>query len=284
MHDYAGLLYQWRKNNVPNADCITVEEYHSDAIGKDVLVITAGDSWTYGESLGPTRLFDVYGRKVSQALDADWINIGLPGRSNSYILNNIAWLLDQLKHNFYKKIFVFITLTENGREPGEVFASSIDYSSLGTENFYNNLLNAIEQEWIKNLNTLATTMPANCKLIVGQNFVWHQNVVSNLVSSITVPLSNWIEKLGEYQQMTLPPRATLVTGWIFDSIRCIHSIIPETDPALYKIWALPYIDLANQVNAWLAQSDLNNQGASKHPVAQGHQIWADYLLSHINVD
>jgi len=284
MLDYTSLLYQWRLENIPNADRITVDEYHSDTTGKDTLVIAAGDSWTYGDSLGETRLSDVYGRKVSQALNADWINIGLPGRSNSYIINNVTWLLDQFKNNHYKKIFVVITLTENGREPGETFASSVDFKNLNTENFYNVLLNAFEQEWITKLNQLASTMPANCKLIVGQNFVWHQNVVSKLAENITVLKSNWIEKLGEYQQMDLPPRATLVTGWIFDSIRSIHNMIPETDPTLFKIWALPHIEQANKVNSWLSKSNLNNIGASKHPVAQGHQIWADYILNNVTVD
>ena len=94
--DYAARLYQWRADNIPNADRIKADEYYSDVTNKDYLVITAGDSWTYGESLGDTRLSDVYGCKLSQAVNADWINIGLPGRSNSYIIKNLAWLVQQV--------------------------------------------------------------------------------------------------------------------------------------------------------------------------------------------
>jgi hypothetical protein len=285
--DYTALLYQWRADNIPNADRILVDEYYSDVIGKDTLVITAGDSWTYGESLGETRLSDVYGRKVSQALNADWINIGLPGRSNSYIIKNLSWLVEQFKNNNYKQIVAIATLTENGRELSAGFTSSIDFAEIGkkyngTKHLYDELLNAIELEWIDNLNQLI--VPSNCQLIVGQNFVWHEKLVANLSPSIKLLEFNWIEKLAEHQQKSLPPRAQLVTGWIFDSIHAVHNMIPELDPLVFKSWTLPYIDKAMSVNNWLATNDLNNKGASRHPVSQGHTVWANYLLSHINVD
>jgi hypothetical protein len=41
------------------------------------------------------------------------------------------------------------------------------------------------------------------------------------------------------------------------------------------------IDQAAKVNDWLDTSDLNNKVASKHPVAHGHQIWADYIINNI---
>ena len=59
----------------------------------DSMIITVGDSWTYGDSLGKTcvreglddtqhRLAHVYGNLISQELGVDWINLALPGISN----------------------------------------------------------------------------------------------------------------------------------------------------------------------------------------------------------
>jgi hypothetical protein len=58
------------------------------SVNSEQLLITVGDSWTYGDSLGQTRVRDgrddpdyrlsqVYGSLMAEELNADWINLAL---------------------------------------------------------------------------------------------------------------------------------------------------------------------------------------------------------------
>jgi len=278
--NWSKILLDWRAENVPDShNLVDQEEYYHDCSGKDCLVITAGDSWTYGVSLGEQRLNSVYGRLVSRKLDADWINIGSRGRSNSWILKSLQYLAP-LVASHYQEVVVIVTMTENGRDIETSYTFPFDYHSkfknLGdVPEFYDAILNGAEQYWMQQLQDIQKT---GCQIIVGHNFVWHD---LNTMPGIQLLDSNWIEKIADNQGRDRPIRAKLVTGWIFDTVQVVHKLVPASK-TVFQQWALSYIDLANQVNSWLDDSDLNNRGASKHPVAQGHKIWADYILTNIN--
>jgi len=277
--DWTKILFDWRQVTVPDSRNLTDwEEYYHDCAGKDCLVITAGDSWTYGDSLGDCRLEQVYGRLVSQALDADWINIGSRGRSNSWILKSLQFLAPLVAAQ-YKKVVIIVTMTENGRDVEASYTFPFDYHGLFNQigdvsGFYDAVLDGAEAYWIEQLQDI---QKSGCEIIVGHNFAWHN---LNTMPGIKILDSNWIEKIADYQKRDRPIKSKLVTGWIFDVIQTIHLIVPASK-AVFQQWAIPYIDLANQVNLWLDASDLNNQGASKHPKAKGHEIWADYILTNI---
>ena len=77
---------------------------------KSTLVISAGDSWTFGDSLGTiernkfqddylARSTQVYGRLVADELSADWINYGHCGGNNLSVLRVLSNLL--LGHHYY---------------------------------------------------------------------------------------------------------------------------------------------------------------------------------------
>ena len=72
--------------------------YHEVDRSSDKLIITMGDSWTWGDRLGKTtieyddrehRTRHIYGNIVSEQLGADFINIGFPGWNNIYIMNRL---------------------------------------------------------------------------------------------------------------------------------------------------------------------------------------------------
>ena len=101
--------------------------FHENIRDKDQLVITVGDSWTWGNSLGKIdadagiiddyehRVTSIYGYHLANLLDCDFVNIGLPGVDNVSIINRTFAFINGIKKN-YKKIYLIITLTENGRE------------------------------------------------------------------------------------------------------------------------------------------------------------------------
>lgn len=277
--DWSKLLFDWRQATVPDSQNLTDwEEYYHDCGQRQHVVVTAGDSWTWGDSLGDNRLNEVYGRLISQKLDADWINIGSRGRSNSWILKSLLYLSTVLPEH-YKKITVVVTLTENARDFETSYTFPHDYhQNFKTHGdsfeFYESLLVAARDFWIEQIHEIQTNL--NTSVIVGQNFVWH-----DLHKLDAVKLSNnWIEKIGEHQQRPNPVRTELVTGWIFDKVKVVQQMVPVGN-AVFQQWAIPYIDRASQVNSWLQGSDLNNQAMSKHPVSKGHEIWANYILTQV---
>lgn len=280
MIDWTKILFDWRQATIPDSRNLTDwEEYYHDCSGKDRLVITAGDSWTYGDYLGEERLQQVYGRLVSRAVDADWINIGSRGRSNSWFLKALQYLAPLVKPH-YQEVIVIVTMTENGRDVETGYTFPFDYHGLYNQTgdipaFYDAVLDGAEAHWMQQLQNIKKS---GCRLIVGHNFAWHN---LNTMPGIQLLDSNWIEKIADYQRRDRPIKAKLVTGWIFDTMQAVHQMVPGSK-AVYQQWALPYIDLANQVNSWLVDSDLNNPGGSKHPKAKGHEIWADYILTNVN--
>lgn len=61
--------------------------------GKNTLVVTMGDSWTWGNHLGDDRESLVYGKLLSDYCNADWLNIAKCGCSNYWILDNLYKLI-----------------------------------------------------------------------------------------------------------------------------------------------------------------------------------------------
>jgi hypothetical protein len=103
--------------------------YHEVDRGSDTLVITIGDSWTWGDSLGKTtsvyddykyRTDHIYGSRISCNLNSNFINLGFPGYDNIHILLAFKKIFEQLTRK-YKKCYVFFTLTESGRELNDIF-------------------------------------------------------------------------------------------------------------------------------------------------------------------
>lgn len=109
--------------------------YHEVDRDSDILIITVGDSWTWGDSLGKTSLeYDdreyrtthVYGAIIADSLSADFINIGCPGHDNTYILERLKSVYTMLTKK-YKRLHIFVTLTESGRELSNGFVDQQDH-------------------------------------------------------------------------------------------------------------------------------------------------------------
>lgn len=296
MIDYHKLLNDWRIQQVekfrkifndPSLSYDCTEHYHTEIVGKDSLLITLGDSWTWGDSLDPDlRLTQVYGARLKEKLDCDWINIGCKGWSNSFVLENLGFLGPHLKDSTYKNIIVVINLTENGRDIQSSTSFRYNYSKLRdtfgvTNEFYETLLTDIEKYWVRQISGFLEKTDSRFKVVITQNFVWNTEVERQLRDKVMFLDLNWIECLADSQQLPRPIRTNLVTGWIFDLIDSVHNILNISDKTEFKTWSLPYLDRANQVNQWLDSSPMNHKKASKHPNAAGHLIWADYIMKNL---
>jgi hypothetical protein len=285
INNWRERLLDWRQATFgvgPNANT----EYHSRINGNDALVIALGDSWTFGDGIPPqSRHSLIYGGLVADRLAADWLNIGCCAWSNSYVLSHLDYLIEQLKSCDYNKIYVIITLTENGRDIDQAahyqFSCQPSFDELGeTVEFYQSLLDRLEQVWCDSIRNAVDQMDTRYTVVVGNNFVWHNRVAAELKDCVTLAKRNWIECLAQAQGLPDPVRTNLVTGWIFDSINeNIHKEVQVTSKTAYNSWAVPLIEQATQVNAWLDSSAMNNKKSSKHPNGNGHEVWARYILT-----
>lgn len=100
---------------------------HEDFRNSDSLLITVGDSWTWGDNLGTInkeqgviddydyRVTNIYGYHLANKLDCDWVNIAVCGADNTSVMLKAVNYIKNLQKQ-YKHIQVVITLTESGRE------------------------------------------------------------------------------------------------------------------------------------------------------------------------
>jgi hypothetical protein len=232
------------------------------------LLITAGDSWTYGDSLGKTkvrlgrddkvyRLDHIYGNLMAQELKSNWINLAMPGGSNSLIVSWVEMLLDTMSSQKYYRdidgpIRCVITLTESGRHED---MRLID-RSLGTQQ---QVLEKITAEIYGRITVLMLKHP-EVKFIIGHNF-------TDSVSTMPCKQS-WLEvMLGKQIQ------------------NGTHIVISEHIEQMNYDARFP--DVLDIMSRAEARMDLLDSCAycykedSRHPNEQGHRMWADYLLGQI---
>jgi hypothetical protein len=303
---------------------------------KKNLVITIGDSWTFGDSLGTiyddpfvddfqARYTQCYGRCIADKLDADWYNFGLCGGGNFSILHvAFDWLLnhnipfltqenyakikdaswpehvhdgvtdpliykellevhcksnwnpDQVNIKNYDNVYVFITLTETGR----------DYPRIKQLN--DTIPNRIE-EYLHFEETSLYNLIAELKkhsshpIIVGRNF--SVDLPSTTNSQLDVN-QNWIEI--NYQYNKIHNQGSDID--LSDILRSgplsgvgFHNLEKSTEFVNFKEFFVNQVNSADKCWTWLRNNPLNRDRATCHPTKESHKLWADYLLSHLSI-
>ena len=224
------------------------------------LLITVGDSWTYGDSLGKTQVRDgiddtdyrldhIYGNLISNELESDWMNLALPGGSNYCMLNWLGQLLNR-KYN-YGRITCIITLTEAGRHEEIKWAQG------------DLLQPALQQIVLKEysmINELRLRFP---KVI----FKIAHNFTDSLPGHDIIEKS-WLEVL---TGQSLQDDTYIVVS---DHIRQLNynRTYPDTPDVIDR--ALRRIDILDACS-YCCRED------SRHPLEQGHHMWANYLLTQL---
>jgi lysophospholipase L1-like esterase len=233
--------------------------------GRNKLLITVGDSWTYGDSLGKTkvrngvddteyRLNNVFGSLLAEDLEANWINLALPGGSNAWMLDNLELLLSTLKE---EDVTCIITLTESGRHEE---LKLID-RSLHTQQ---KVLEAILQHTYNRIENIKQRYP-EYKFITAHNFTDPLTP-----DSCAVPMT-WLEvMLNEY----ISERTHIVVS---DYIK--HMNYESRFPDVLEI-----IDKANKRVKLMDNCIYCNSEDTRHPTNAGHYVWAKYLKECIEED
>ena len=273
---------------------------------KKNLVICLGDSWTYGDSLGNTdvskniddfefRKEHIYGKLLADKLNADLVNAATPGCSNNFIYhqfyNNIVTKdLPRLSQT-YNKVYIVITLTENGRDLKQLphlswflntFKKHYDYEN-DTNFTFEKFLIRLEQFVLSQIAEQEKNFPANVKLITASNFAYVYDYNKALVKHMVPKI--WTEILAEKQNLKPVKNvrmASYACSYLLEFMRSISNRFDADTYSKYVDWYEKVImDPANKQIDFLNESIYNYKKASKHPTPEGHALWADYLYNYI---
>jgi len=235
--------------------------YHYRYKDSNNLLITVGDSWTYGDSLGQTkvregrddtayRLDHIFGNLLSNQINCNWINLALPGISNSLMLK---WAEHSIvSSQSFKSIVCVITLTESGRHED---LRLIDRKLPTQQAVLENIL----QQTYNDVTVLRLRYP-RVKFIVAHNFT---DSIDDTVCNRT-----WLEvMLGQQIQ-----NGTHVV--ISEHIEQMNYEARFPD-------VLDIIDRANNRLTLLDRCEYCFKEDSRHPTERGHALWAQYLATQI---
>lgn len=237
------------------------------------LLVTIGDSWTWGDDITPdnnetNRLACVFGNILSTQLNSDWLNLGQCGSGNFWLVDRVTELAAIIPQLQYKKIYVVCTLTEVGREFNSTFDRNIDYiAHISKFRHYDTifeLLNTIVVDQIVNM-----LQPfSNVTLRIGTNFVDQIGLSGATDCLLAKP---WVSLLCG----NLADRCYVVGSRTIDNFKRSIDLFPDSNTFLN--WIILITKTAIQRKTMLQ----TNQFRNGHPLANGHQRWADYIMQSL---
>jgi hypothetical protein len=247
-----------------------MSHWHEDLQGRPNLLVTLGDSWTWGDSLGttdharcisdPHRLEMVYGRHLQDLMgDCDWINIGFPGIANYWIID-VAERIQVMRHRTgYEKILISIGLTDLTRDIAQ-FGLREDRSLRETARQY-------EHAYLDRLHRVESE--SDIVIVLGRNFTdtlpGHQDLIRHHLPRRWVDIS-WEIGSGELG----PPSPVL------------GHLIPQDVCDTEKEWVINEVMLNSLLMAeFLESTPVHYNRATKHPREHRHRAWAQYVWDYV---
>jgi len=269
----------------------------------DMLLVTSGDSWTWGmdlaghsdldqfdvndweitngiiSNINNDRLTKVFGNLVSKTNNSDWLNLSIPGHGNFHMAELINHLANLIPKLHYKKIYVVCTLTEVGRWFNTEDDLFLDH---------NKLMDLVEStgnvnDLLAELNRLALNQIINnvgkfdhVTLLVGTNFV--DPVGFENLKPVQILKTPWYQLLDiSYDH---PFYMSYGLG-LSNFIRAVDDgMVPKKLQSIFKKWIMDSLLQCDQFDKQIRDS-IYFSNNSHHPIAAGHTIWADYVTGHI---
>jgi hypothetical protein len=270
--------------------------YHEDCNNKENLLITVGDSWTWGDHLGtidwdtvyddPVRLQLVYGYQLASNLNADWVLLANPGCSNYWMLEKLKSFssrIHELKLQ-YKNIYVIVTLTEDLRECSyrkESCYVTDYYSLIVNSTNLQEFLEKVEKKMFLEFKSLFDTLQVDCKITRAFTDTWPDNKVhlgNYLLDKTWCDVFQDEIKFDRYYQV-VPFIGQLSIGPLNEEY------IAKLERQLKDTFKQDLVDLEDKLRArwnFLGYSKYNLKGSTYHPTVDGHQLFAKYLLTKFN--
>ena len=265
---------------------------HQENNNKDTLLITVGDSWTWGDHLGninwitqyddPIRLHTVYGKKLSEKLKCDWILLARPGCSNYWMLEKLKYFSDQIEQlkSRYSRIIVTVTLTEDLREFGynDEATYTIPYNSMiaNSKDLFDFLAQA-ENLLLETFTSLLQDLDVEYYITRAFTDFWPENKqsYSQLLDKTWCDVFQEQVQFDRYYQV-VPYIGQMAIGGI---AKLIDSLGDRKE-----IFKQNFLEIEKKIGArynFFSASWFNIKGSSWHPNALGHEVFAEYLFKNI---
>jgi hypothetical protein len=272
------VIFKLFEKKVNNQFAWQDREWIAESVeGKENLLITIGDSWTWGDSLGCSihtennksyRYENFYTGILSKKLNADWLMLAKCGTNNRWIMARYSEICNSINKGFYKnynKVFVHVNFTEQFRDI-ESFSHDIkdDYDSIG--NFAEYYFASTVLNNLKKINTDFTYHT------YGQNF-WNfpfersQNWLPDV----------WQDLLFRHQEIHYRVKTAMVSSIAHQPFQkyCVGKNLKKLQDD-FKAQTVEMLRLIRHME----ESKLNSAEGTKHPSELGHKIWADYLYKY----
>jgi len=235
------------------------------------LLVTVGDSWTYGADL-PDRPNQVFGKLLADQLGSDWINLAENAMGNFWIAEQVEQFAKTIPLLEYDKIYVICTFTELGRWFNSEMDRDIDYISWFKDinGEFDKIFTILNNYCVKRIQT-ALEYP-HVDLKIGSNFV--DSIGFDQVKNQELLLMPWYRVMGfkDTNQVYVCTPAGV------DGLTTIPEFVNREYHNAFKEWMIKILDHATNRIDILKSYKFN----SMHPLAQGHQQWAEYILSNLN--
>lgn len=258
----------------------TREELHTGEISNvyttvsnnsDTLLITIGDSWTYGLELD-NRLEQVYGRLVSQALSADWLNVSCPGQGNFWITERFVEVTELIKQLDYKKIYVVCVFTEIGRSIVSHLDGFINYrrwfSHYKGTDIHNDFLHFVNTECINRINEYAT----DPRIVLRIGTTWQDPLGFTVEKNCFE--KTWLDVIRQHVQIPVDHTCySAMHGLVH--LKRTEGFFP--DKSEFMEWHNGAIDAG--INRLDLMRNNPEYFRNHHTLAAGQKYWADYVVS-----
>ena len=239
------------------------------------LLVTLGDSWTWGDELDPTRRIQFgYGNLLAQNLQCDWLNLSVPGCGNHYIGVLFCEFIDYIvKNPGYQDITCVITLTEIGRDFNSWFDRNVDYATWLRENIrvpedYDRLLEYQNKMVVDKIIEQANRV-SNITIKFATNFVDPIGIDKKYMLK-----KSWLEIL-----MSLDHVCYFTMPGIIDNLKGTLGMEWSLSEHTFKSWAEDQICRA--IKRCTALEFLRDSESLLHkrfhPTEHAHSLWADYV-------
>jgi hypothetical protein len=250
-----------------------LSHWHEDIQQRRTLLVSVGDSWTWGDSLGytshgkgisdPDRLNMVYGRHLQQMIgDCDWINIGYPGTANRWIVDVALRFIEIRNRVNYDKVFLSVGLTDISRDIFDLDIDSFYSSPLSLRDY----MVAREKKLLKKIKKIQDS--TDILVVVGRNFTNTFDPENIGICSNHLPL-RWVDIGADRCGMARPPA-------------CFGFKIPYGLDYSDKKWVLDHVMDNNQrMTDYLVASPLHHERGTRHPTKECHRYWAEYVYEFI---
>jgi hypothetical protein len=261
--------------------------------GSDTLLVTIGDSWTWGSGISGKgvdatnitaeqndfRLDHLYGNIISQDKNWNWINLGFYAMGNQWMVDKVLELRALLPLLEFKEIIVMINFTSTGRWFATSHDSLTDYKTffqtnkMTAEDDYENFLLDLNRKMLRDINLL-TNSETRVKLLVGTNAVDHCGF--DIIEEKNIIPLPWYRLLSKTDL-----DGTFVDMDSIKSLANMENLLYNSDQKIaFQKWMIEKIKQAEKQKMMLNTMDHVAQD-KVHPDHNGHKLWAEYILKNI---